>query len=138
MPDGRLTAILLAVALSGCGGQSGQPADPTPSTTTTTTSVSAPPPLTATIVITATGVSPKQVDISVGGRVTFVNQDVRIHDMLSDPLHVHNECPAMNYAGFLTPGQSRETAPFEQARTCGFHDHTQEDNLAYRGTIVIH
>jgi plastocyanin len=137
VPDGRLTAFLLAVALSGCGGQSGQPAGNTPVTSTTTTSAPAPPSLTATVTITPNGVTPKQVDILVGGRVTFVNSDVRVHDMLSNPLHVHNECPPMNLAGFLTPGQSRPTGVFEEARTCGFHDHTLEDNVAFHGTIVV-
>ena len=138
VPDGRLTAVLLAVALSGCGGQSGQPNGPSSSTTTTTTSQpSGSPGLTATVTITPSGIVPKQVEIAVGGKVMFVNNDVRIHDMLSNPLHVHNDCPAMNLAGFLSPGQSRETGVFDTARTCGFHDHTQETNDAFHGTIVI-
>ena len=143
MPDGRLTAFLLAVALSGCGGQSGQPAGPssstsTTTTTTTTTSISqGPPGLTATITITSNGITPKEVEIAVGGKVTFINNDVRTHDMLSNPLYIHTDCPQMNLAGFLTPGQRRETGAFDIARSCGFHDHTNENEEAFHGTIVI-
>jgi hypothetical protein len=43
----------------------------------------------------------------------------------------------VNQAGFLQPGQSRETGNFVQARTCGFHDHDNPNNAALRGSITI-
>jgi plastocyanin len=76
----------------------------------------------ATVSITPTGVSPTEVRVPVGGRVTFVNNDVRPHAMSSDPITTHTDCPAINDVGTLSPGQSRSTGTLDVARICGFHD----------------
>jgi plastocyanin len=91
----------------------------------------------ATITITSTGVSPVEVRIPVGGRVTFVNNDVRLHAMSSDPVQLHTDCPQINEVGTLNPGQSRSTGTFTVARTCGFHDHTNELDPTWTGRIVV-
>jgi plastocyanin len=114
-------APLLSVLAAACGG--GSPSSPSPST--------------ATVTITATGVSPTEVRIPVGGTVTFVNNDVRPHAMSSDPIQTHTDCPSINEVGFVNPGQRRETGVFTTARICGFHDHTNELDAAYKGRIVI-
>ena len=90
-----------------------------------------------TITITASGVSPAQVTIHVGSRVTFLNSDVRIHAMSSDPIQTHTDCPAINDVGLLNPGQSRTTGAFDTARVCGFHDHTNELDPTWHGQIVV-
>ena len=90
-----------------------------------------------TITISASGVTPVEVRIPVGGRVIFTNTDVRSHAMSSDPLELHTDCPAINDVGFLNPGQSRSTSPFTQARTCGFHDHTNETDPTWKGRIIV-
>jgi plastocyanin len=82
-------------------------------------------------------VSPRQVEIPVGGRVTFVNNDTSFHEMASDPHPIHTDCPPMNEVGALAPGRSGQTGAFPTARTCGFHDHGQSSNQALQGTIVI-
>jgi hypothetical protein len=87
--------------------------------------------------ITDSGPVPKEVVIATGGRVTFVNDDQRVHDMLSDPEFEHTDCPAINLVGFLTPGQRRETGALETPRTCGYHDHTLHGIDTFKGTIVI-
>ena len=81
--------------------------------------------------------SPRSVTVSVGSRVTFVNNDSRAHDMNSDPHPVHTDCPAINQVGFLSAGQSRQTGNFNIARTCSYHDHNQSTNRSLQGTIVI-
>ena len=91
----------------------------------------------ATVTISATGVSPAEVRIPVGSRVTFVNNDARPHAISSDPVQTHTDCPVINDAGFLNPGQSRQTGVLSVARTCGFHDHTDEFNAAFKGRIVV-
>jgi plastocyanin len=116
-----LACAAAAAALSDCG-----------SSTPTGPSTDNP-----TITITATGVSPSQVTIHVGGRVTFLNNDVRIHAMSSDPIQTHTDCPAINDVGLLNPGQGRSTGAFETARTCGFHDHTNELDPTWHGQIVV-
>ena len=91
----------------------------------------------ATITLTASGVSPKEVRVAVGARVTFVNNDVRLHAMSSDPVQLHTDCPAINDVGTLNPGQSRTTGAFTVARICGFHDHTNEFDDTWKGRIVV-
>ena len=95
-------------------------------------------PTTATITIGADGnVSPATVTIAVGGRVTFVNNHNRNHDMASDPHPSHQDCPPMDQVGFLTPGQSKTSGNFNTARRCGFHDHNEPSTTGLMGTIVI-
>ena len=98
---------------------------------------STPPVETNTITITAAGATPKNVQIALGQRVRFVNNDNRPHNMTSDPHPDHNDCPDLNQVGFLSPGQSRETGNLVEVRTCGFHDHDDPNNNNLRGRIVI-
>jgi len=94
--------------------------------------------MTATITITSADVvSPQEVTIAVGGRVTFINQDNRAHDINSDPLHTHTDCPAIFDVGFITPGQVKQTGPLKEARVCGFHDHMDENNPDLHGRIIV-
>lgn len=90
----------------------------------------------ATITITAAGVSPKEVTVAPGSRVTFVNNDSRPHDMSSDPHPAHTDCPEIT-VGNLSPGQSLTTQNLNRVRACGFHDHNQDSNTSLQGTIRI-
>jgi plastocyanin len=112
--------VLLLFGLSGCGS--------TPSSPSTAD---------ATITISAAGVTPTEVRIPVGGRVDFVNNDSRPHAMSSDPVQVHTDCPPINDVGFVNPGQTRTTGAMNVRRTCGFHDHTNENDPIFKGRIVI-
>ena len=90
-----------------------------------------------TITITSAGVSPKELTVPVGGRVTFVNNDNAFHEMSSDPHPTHTLCPEMAAVGALGPGGSRQTAAFSSAKTCTYHDHGQSENAALQGRIVV-
>jgi len=90
-----------------------------------------------TFIITSAGVSPRSLTVPAGSRVTFTNNDITTHDMESDPHPVHTDCPAINQAGFLTPGQSKQTGNLNVVRTCGFHDHDRAEDRNLQGTIVI-
>lgn len=93
---------------------------------------------TATITIGSDGrVSPSTVTITAGGRVTFVNNHNRPHDMASDPHPSHEDCPPMDQVGFLSAGQTKTSGNFNTARRCGFHDHNEPTNAGLIGTIVI-
>jgi plastocyanin len=83
------------------------------------------------------GASPKVIQIPVGGRVTFVNQDPQVHEIFSDPHPEHTDCPPINDVGVLAPGETRTTGVFTVARTCGYHDHGMPTNTLFQGTIVI-
>ena len=132
----RWLACCLAVASSTCGGSSTTPVAP-PSSSSTTTTTFTPAPNQPVVTITTAGVSPNQVEIAVGGRVTFVNNDSQAHEMFSDPHPIHTDCPPMNDVGVLVPGQTKQTGAFGSARTCSYHDHGQPDNPRLQGWILI-
>jgi plastocyanin len=123
------TASLLGLAACGGGGGGGGPT--TPPTPDTTLSAS------ATIAITAAGVDKKQVEVPVGGRVAFVNNDTSAHEMASDPHPIHTHCPPVNQVGGLAPGRTGVSGALNVARTCGFHDHGLPTNRELQGAIVI-
>jgi plastocyanin len=107
---------------------------PTPTSTPTPAAL---PSAAATITISAAGVDLKQVEVPVGGRVAFVNNDSVPHEMASDPHPVHTDCPPLNEVGALAPGRSGVSGPLSTARTCGFHDHGQPSNSAWQGVVVV-
>ena len=82
---------------------------------------------------------PRLLDLIKANRSTlmFVNSDTQTHDVLSDPPHVHTDCPEINAAGFLVPGQSRATDPLNRLMTCGFHVHTHEGDEAFAGKVTV-
>jgi plastocyanin len=124
-----LSGLTLATwAQMSCGGGgSNTPTTPTPSN----------PVATTTITITSAGVSPKDIQVAPGSRVTFVNNDTRSHNMTSDPHPEHTNCTEINQVGLLTPGQSRQTGNLNTVRTCGFHDHDLPATTTLLGSIVI-
>jgi hypothetical protein len=119
--------LALLMSLSGCGGGGG-PNSPSP------------PPSNNPyrITISSTGaVSPTELIVPPGTRVLFINNHSRRHDMTSDQHPDHLDCPEINQAGLLQPGQSRETGNLVTVRTCGFHDHELPDDPLLKGRIVI-
>lgn len=122
----RVAIAALAGVIMAC---SNSPSVPSPGDT--------PSVQTNTITITSSGASPRNVQIALGTRVLFVNNDSRSHNMTSDPHPSHTDCPDINQVGFLTTGQSRETGNFVTARTCGFHDHDMPSQGNLIGQIVI-
>ena len=90
-----------------------------------------------TITISANGVDPAEVQISVGQRVRFVNAGSGSHNILSDPHTVHTACPAINSLGTLAPGGIKLTGTFTVPRFCGFHDHDDPFNDGLQGSVVV-
>lgn len=97
----------------------------------------APAPLRATVTITAAGFEPKEVVVAAGGRVTFVNDDARPHVIVSDPEFLHDQCPPINEVSYLNSGQRKDSGVLDVTPACGFHDHFNEFNNAFKGTIVV-
>ncbi|HEY6362591.1 MAG TPA: hypothetical protein VIX63_15880 [Vicinamibacterales bacterium] len=120
-----LTTLISAglTLLAGCGAASSPTAPSAPA-------------VPAIITITSSGVSPKELTIAIGDRVTFVNDDVIQHDIAGGPDPAHPDCREIDAVGFLTRGQRRATAPFPVARTCEYHDHSVP-LATMNGTIII-
>ncbi len=89
-----------------------------------------------TVTILPSGVSPAEITVAVGDRVTFVNGDVQPHDTAGGPDPATRDCPEIDAVGFLLPGQSRQTAPMRLARTCDYHDHSNHAAI-FNGRIII-
>lgn len=121
----KILLPVLLLIVSGCGGGG-------------TTTPSPPPSNPHRITISSTGaVSPAELIVPPGTRVLFINNHSRRHDMTSDQHPDHLDCPEINQAGLLQPGQSRETGNLVAVRTCGFHDHENPDDPMLKGRIVI-
>jgi len=124
-PVSRVLLVVIAVALAGCSGGD-SPSEP-----------SNPPPVQATtITITSAGANPLHVEVALGTRVRFINNDNRPHNMASDPHPIHTDCPVINQVGLLQPGQMRETGNLVEVRTCGFHDHDNPTIQTLNGSIT--
>jgi hypothetical protein len=123
---------LLAAATATCGsGSSGNTPPPGPPTGPT------PPPVDPPIIrISPTGADPRQLIVTVGERVTFINNDVQPHDIAGGPDPATPDCREIDAVGFLAPGQSRQTAPLPVARACDYHDH-QNHAPIFTGRIII-
>lgn len=123
-------AFLTALAAGACGGGS-SPSNPSAPATTQPSAGS------LTVTITSTGVSPRSLQVPMGGRVTFVNNDTRTHQFMSDPNPLHNDCPAINEVATIGPGQTRQTGSLDVRRTCGYHDHMNPSETALQGGLMI-
>ena len=122
----RGTLVLLAVVslAAGCS-KDDSSANPTPVTDT------------LTIVVSATGASPRNIVVPRGSQVTFVNETGTVHEMYSDPHPEHTDCPEFDTVGRLSSGQSRQTKNLTEPRTCRFHDHLEPFNDSLKGSVVI-
>jgi plastocyanin len=121
-----VSASVIAGLTLACGSASG-PAGPTPDTGT---------PGVPTVTISSSGVSPREISVRTGDRVTFINNDSIPHDVAGGPDPATPDCREIDAVGFLTPGQSRQTSPLPTARTCEYHDHGFHSAL-FNGRIVI-
>lgn len=124
-PVSVLSLSLLLACGGGGGGTGPSNQDPPPG------------PANATVTLTTAGVDQRVVTIPIGGRVNFTNNDSSNHEMSSDPHPVHTDCPPMNQVGVVRPGTTRQSGAFNVARTCSYHDHGNDADTRWQGSIVI-
>lgn len=131
------TLLVIVLVTAGCSRgplpSENQPTAPTAASPQPSPTPSGPP----TVTITAAGMSPLEITIAVGQRVTFVNNDSRAHDVVGGADPEHPDCPEITRAGFLSPGQRGDTGVFATARTCPYHDHAMMGVAAFEGRIII-
>ena len=127
---------MIVALMIGCGSGSppATPVVPTPAPTPTPTPGPAPP----TVSITSAGLNPREIEITVGSRVTFVNNDALPHDFSGGPDPTRPQCVAeIDAVGFITAGQTKQTGVFTTAQTCEYHDHARLGVVAFQGRITV-
>jgi plastocyanin len=131
-----LVAVVALGAIASCGG--GSPTSPGGGGSTVVVRDGGTGPSGATGTLTGAGVSPATVTVAVGQAVTFVNNDSRQREIASDPHPNHGTCPSIEAGvSLLAPGQTKVSRAFANAGTCRYHDHLDDTNQAFRGTIVV-
>jgi plastocyanin len=131
-------AVGMLMSASACGGGGGSSTGGPSSVTVISRSTGGTGPIGATVTMTSAGVNPSSVTVASGQSVTFVNNDNRPHEIASDPHPIHGSCPSIEAGlGQLQPGQSRSTQGFANAGRCTYHDHLDDGNRAFQGSIVI-
>ncbi len=137
-----LPALSLGVfaSLNACGGSS-SPTSPSGGgggVTVISGSTGSTGPSGATVTMTSAGVSPSTVAISIGQSVTFINNDTRPHEIASDPHPIHGSCPSIERGlATIAPGATKLTQGFAGAGTCTYHDHLDDTNPNFHGSIRI-
>jgi hypothetical protein len=119
---GRLApgSVLLAmVILPAC---QDSPASPSNSTA---------PPTAYTVKVALVGMDPYSLEVPVGARVTFINNDDNF------PHHFASACSEVDGVGRLEPRQSGQTAPFTTSKTCSYYDRLYPENPLRQGKIVV-
>ena len=133
---GILGSITGAALLVACGGSS--PNSPSGGVTVIVRDGGTGGTSGATVTIASGGVGPATVTVAVGQTVTFVNNNNRSHEIASDPHPNHGSCPGIEAGlGNIAPNQTKVTRVFANAGTCRFHDHLDDTNNAWRGTIIV-
>ncbi len=112
--------IAAAAVIAGCGGGSSSKQG----------NGSCTPGMSASVSITATGVSPKAVCVQPGGTVTFHNNDSGAHT-----LQATGACSELNL-GPIAAGQS-DTAMFATTATCTYADAAHASDAAFQGTVAV-
>jgi plastocyanin len=139
MASRRFIPAGLLIAFAACGG--GSPTSPGGGgggTTVVVRDSGTGGPSGATVTLTAAGLSAGSVTVSVGQTVTFVNNDTRSHEIASNPHPQHGSCPGIEAGlGTIAPGQTKVTHNFGNAGTCGYHDHLDDTNIRFQGTILV-
>ena len=111
------TALSALVACGGGGGGGAESCSPGPS---------------ASLSITATGLSPMNVCVAPGGTVTFTNSDTATtHDVEFESAG----CP--RNPGDIAPGGGRVNVTFPTEGNCSFYDGKNASNPAFRGTVAV-
>src|SRR3954469_23162088 len=105
----RLLVCVAVVLLAACGSAS-LPVAPTPPPAASNPPVPEPPAAPPTVTVSASGLSPRDVVVSVGARVTFMNADRFGREIASGLDHNAGDCPEIDVLGFIIPGQSHQTA----------------------------
>ena len=115
-----LIALIATVTLPACEASPNAPSD------------SGAPPTGYRVTIAQIFLNPASLDVPVGARVAFVNNDDNF------PHHMASACSEVDAVGLLQSRQSGQTAPFANPKTCSYYDRLQPANPLRQGRIIVH
>jgi plastocyanin len=113
-------AVMVAAAMAACE-SAAPPGSPDPG--------GGPSPYRVTIALI--GLDPSSIEVPVGARVTFVNNDTNFAH------HMASACSEIDAVGLLQSGQSGQTAPFTRSGTCNYYDRLYPENPLRQGRIIV-
>ena len=90
----------------------------------------------ATVTIRADGMTPKEVTLNRGNRVTILNLDSQAHRPMTDPHPEHASCAALNFEA-IAPGARAESAVINDSLDCRLHDEMHVGNVSFTTRILI-
>lgn len=96
-------------------------------------------PKTHIVSIESNGFNPKLINISVGDKVVWVNNNSKLHWPASDPHPTHTGLPDFDPFADLLPGETFSYT-FTNAGAFSYHDHTQavvEDVATLTGVVRV-
>lgn len=114
-----LVALITTVTLPACATSPTAPSD------------SGAPPTGYRVTIAVVYLDPPSLEVPVGARVTFVNNDDNF------PHHMASACSEIDAIGLLQPRQSGQTAPFANPKTCNYYDRLHPQNPLRQGRIIV-
>lgn len=83
--------------------------------------------------ISASGFTPKNITIKVGGSVSWENEDNEDHTVNSAPHPTHTLFPILNQVGLIIP-EGTKSVKFTTAGIFKYHDHL---NPSLNGTVTV-
>jgi hypothetical protein len=93
-------------------------------------------PGSATIVISADGMTPKEVSINRGNRVIVENRDSHPHRPMSGPHPEHTSCPALNFDS-IPPGAKVQSPVLDDALDCRLHDEMNVGDASFSARVLV-
>jgi hypothetical protein len=84
----------------------------------------------------STGPNPREVTITVGERVSFMNHETTPLTVAGGSGPSQPGCAEIDAIGVLAPNEIRQTVPFSTAKTCDYHV-PRGQAVLFSGRIVI-
>jgi hypothetical protein len=90
----------------------------------------------ATVMLEASGPTPREIEVKVGETVSFMNHEGVPLTVAGGIGTSQSTCPEIDAAGTVAPGEIRPSLPFSTAKTCDYRV-SRGQAVLYNGRIVV-
>ncbi len=94
------------------------------------------PTTNAKVTITKDGMIPATITVIKGSQITFINTDIKPHQIASDPHPTHDGLPGFDSEEALKKDESFSFI-FENSGKFSYHDHLNPNNSKFTGTVIV-